>query len=76
MIAARLASLKPGTNQFTKEVVGIPTTTQKEAAELLNVSRDTVLAARIVQNEGSLEQIKAVEAGKAAVRIECLRHGA
>lgn len=63
MIAAQLATAKRGANQH----VGISTPSQKEAAELLNVSRDTVLAARIVQNEGTPEQVKAVEDGRAAV---------
>jgi hypothetical protein len=42
MVAAKLAQVVRGSNQH----VGISTPSQKDAAELLNVSRDTVLASR------------------------------
>jgi len=63
MIAARISKLPKG----HRPDVEIPTCTQAEAARLLNVDRGTVIAARIVQNEGTPEQVAAVEQGRAAV---------
>jgi ParB-like chromosome segregation protein Spo0J len=63
-IAARLSRLtrgRPGEN------VGISTFTQTEAAELLNVSRDTVIQARKVQQNGAPEVVKSVDAGEITV---------
>jgi ParB-like chromosome segregation protein Spo0J len=64
LIAARLASVKLGTNRFTKVdgEISLPT-----AAALLNVDRATVGHAKTVLREGTPEEIQAVEQGSAAV---------
>lgn len=76
MIAARLATLRHGSNQYRKEDASIdassPTpvserTAQTEAAKLLNVSRPSVQRARVVLEKGTKEEIKSVEEGAAAV---------
>lgn len=67
MIAARLYNTKPGDNQHKREVVEIPTTTRGRAAELLNVHFTTVASAKKVLQEGTPEEISAVESGKASV---------
>jgi hypothetical protein len=76
MVAAKLAtrkrqdSLIPG-GIYAKKLDGqIPTSSgmaQQEAADLLNVSRSSLVDAKIVQREGSADDIKAVEQGVAAV---------
>lgn len=67
MIAARMAKLKAGDNQHTSEVSGIPLTSQSDAAELLNVSVDSVKDAKSVQEKGAKELIAAVDAGEVPV---------
>jgi hypothetical protein len=74
MIAAKLAtrkredSLRPGgAYPSTLDQQIKLSTTNREAAELLNVGESTVIAAKAVYREGSPEEIKAVEGGVAAV---------
>lgn len=70
MIGARLATMHVGNPNFSSQtpIVGIPTIaiSQDAAASLLGVSRDTVIQAKIVLNEGTEEEIKAVDEGKAS----------
>lgn len=49
MVASKLAGLSA---HRPPESVGIPTVTQPEAAKLLNVSRDSVVQARKIANQG------------------------
>lgn len=63
MVATRLANLPRGANQH----VEIPTTSQGQAATLLNVSRDTVIKARKIQTETAPEVIKAVDTGEMSI---------
>lgn len=65
-IAAKLAKLKHGDNQHTKEDMQICTST-KQAAEMLQVSPRSVAHAKVVLEHGSSELIQAVEQGKVAV---------
>lgn len=61
MIAAKLANLAVGR---PAETVEFSTITQAGAAELMNVSRDTVNCAKRVLREGNPDQIKGVEDGR------------
>lgn len=61
--AAKMAKLKPGDNQHTKEVAGKPATSQVDAAEKLKISRDSVQAATTVLEKGSKVLIDAVQSG-------------
>jgi ParB family chromosome partitioning protein len=63
LVATRLASLKLGANQH----VGSPTPTQTQAAEMLNVSRDSVIQARKVVECGVPKLLAAVERGQVTV---------
>ena len=63
MVANAIANLKRGTNQH----VEISTPTQSQAAELLNVSRESVVNARKVREGGVSELAEAVRAGQVAV---------
>src|SRR5262249_32633156 len=63
MVAARIATLPVGANQHAE----ISAPAQAEAADLVNVSRESVQFARKVQQEGIPELVKAVEAGKVTV---------
>lgn len=65
MVAAHLATKPRGSNQH----VGIPTSTltQAQAAKQLKVSRDSVIAARKVTDEGAPELIAAVDRGEVSV---------
>ena len=67
LVAARLANLELGANQYTQ---GVPIGT---ACSMLNVSRQSVARARLVIRKGAPEVIKAVASGEmsisAAVRI-------
>jgi ParB-like chromosome segregation protein Spo0J len=67
MVAARLAKLNIGVNQFTKEDGQICPPSIEEAAEQLRVSRSTVKNAKSVIEHGSPELIAAVERGEVAV---------
>ncbi len=62
-VTARLATLKVGANQH----VEISTPSQADAAQRLNVSRDSVQAARKVLEHGAPELVRAVEQGRVAV---------
>ncbi len=66
MIAAKLATMSVGRPCGRVEIstISIPAA---RAAEMLNVDRHTVFAAKKVLNEGTAEEIKAVEQGQAAV---------
>jgi len=66
MVAAKIATLKRG-YIASQRSDGAIAPSQTEAATLLNVSRETVKRARIVINEGTPEEIAAVEAGEASV---------
>ena len=62
MVAARLATMRQGERT---DLVEISTKlSQAKAAEMLNVSRETVVAARKVQTEGAPEVIAAVDTGE------------
>jgi hypothetical protein len=67
MAAARLATLKLGDNQYTKEGAGIQAPSQAQAAAMLNVSRGSVQKGRVVVERGSLDLQRAVEAGRVSV---------
>lgn len=63
MVAAKLADMPKGTNQHAQ----ICAPSQSEAADMLNVSRRTVQTAKAVQEQGTPELVKAVEAGTVSV---------
>lgn len=63
MVASRLATLEVGANQH----VEISTPSQSKAANLLNVSRESVVSARKVLDQGTHELIQKVDAGELAV---------
>jgi len=67
MVAARLANLKHGDNQYTMDAQICASTSQPDAAELLNVSRRSVQHAVAVQRAGTPELIAAVDAGQVSV---------
>lgn len=60
MVAAKVATLKHGQKPGDVE---ISTSTQTEAADLLNVSRETVIKARKVIEKGTPALREAVERG-------------
>lgn len=64
MVAAKIATMRQG-NPNTARAVLPPT--QPEAAKTLHVSPDSVQRARVVLEEGTPEQIKAVESGEKTV---------
>lgn len=64
-VAARLAKLPRGANQHTE--ISASSITQTQAAEMLNVSVDSVQFARKVEEHGAPELIAAVEAGEASI---------
>ena len=63
MVASRLATLEIGSNQH----VEISTPSQSQAAEMLNVSRESLISARKVLDQGSEELIQKVDTGEIAV---------
>ncbi|TXH09376.1 MAG: hypothetical protein E6R03_16910 [Hyphomicrobiaceae bacterium] len=70
MIAASLAKIEHGHNRYenkSKVDVGIPTSTQAKAAKAMNVSRDSVIQTRKIQDEGTPELAAAVAAGTVSV---------
>jgi hypothetical protein len=71
MVAARVATLERGSNQYAPKVDGSiePSITQPQAANLFNVSRESVKRARKVLNEGVPELVKAVEQGIIPVSV-------
>lgn len=64
MIAAKLSTMKHGGDRSKVEISTLPAS---KAAEMLNIDRHTVFAAKKVLSEGTAEEIKAVEQGTAAV---------
>ena len=64
MVAARIATLEDGQRQVGK-FADVPT--QREAAELVNVSERGVRTARSVLDSGAPEVVAAVERGELAV---------
>ena len=66
MVASKLATLRHGVRSDRDVDAGIPasTITQSEAAERLNVSRDSVQAARKIQEQAAPEVVEAVERGE------------
>ncbi|GAB4371763.1 MAG: hypothetical protein Kow00114_32830 [Kiloniellaceae bacterium] len=64
VIAAEIATMRRGANRFTKVDADISTA---RAAELLNISRDSVVKARKVLDHGTPEEIEAVREGRAAL---------
>jgi hypothetical protein len=71
MIAARMATMTIGNPNLKSPNVGLPTIgiSQDQAAKVLNISRDTVLDAKLILNEGTLEEIHAVEQGKSRASV-------
>jgi hypothetical protein len=71
MIAARMATLSVGNPNLNHKtsIVGLPTIgiSQADAAKILNISRDTVLNAKVILGEGTPEEIQSVEQGKRGV---------
>lgn len=73
MVAAKLANLRPGrpSNKTGAPLLGQTvensTVSQSQAAEMLNVSRETVISAAKVQREAASPVIKAVERGEVSV---------
>jgi hypothetical protein len=67
MIAARIAAMSVGRPQKNVDMSTISIPSQEQAAEMMNVSRDTVAMARKVLTEGTDEEIMAAEKGQAAV---------
>lgn len=63
MVASKIANLNHGQKRGDVEI----STTQPEAAEMLNVSRESVIKAKTVRDSGSRELIAAVESGALAV---------
>ena len=71
MIGARMATLDRGgdrrSEHFKVEISTLKIPTVVQAAEMLNVNRDTIFHAKRVLEDGTAEEIKAVERGEAAV---------
>lgn len=67
MIAAKLANLKHGQRADYADASIEASVTQPEAAKLLNVSRPSLQRAVKVQQEATLQQVKAVEQGEKTV---------
>ena len=65
VIAAKVATLRKGSNQHT---AGAVSSTQTQAAEMLKVSVDSVQRARVVLDHGSPGLVAAVEAGETSLR--------
>jgi hypothetical protein len=67
MVAARLATLKLGWNQYTKEGARIQAPSQKKAAAMFNVGRDSVQKGRVVVERGSSDLQRAVDSGRISI---------
>ena len=67
MVAARLATLRVGDNQHDPEGAGIRAPSQRQAATMLNISRDSVQRARIVLDQGDLDLQRAVNSGRVSI---------
>lgn len=64
MVASRLANMQQGART---DIVEISTMSQTQAADLLNVSRESVISAKKVLDQGSEALIQKVDAGELAV---------
>jgi hypothetical protein len=67
MIAARLASMRQGERTDLEPCSNSSKVSQPKAARLLNVSRSSLQAAKVVQEHGSPELQQAVTAGEVSV---------
>lgn len=67
MIAAKLATMKRGDAASQRDEGEISPSSLKEVADMLNINRSTVIYAKKVLSDGTLEDIAAVETGNAAV---------
>jgi ParB-like chromosome segregation protein Spo0J len=67
MVAAKLATLKRGANQHSKEDAQICAPSMEQAADMLSVGKRSVTNAKQVLESGSKEMIEAVEQGDLAV---------
>jgi ParB-like chromosome segregation protein Spo0J len=67
MVAAKLATLKRGANQHSKEGAQICAPSMEQAADMLSVGKRSVTNAKQVLESGSKEMIEAVEQGNLAV---------
>lgn len=67
MVAAKIARLRAGDNQYTKVVAPNGATSQSEAAEMMSVSRRTVQRATQVLEQADPETVEAVESGELPV---------
>lgn len=67
MVAAKLANMPLGGAVYRSANLLSDNVSQAKAAELLNVSERTVIAAAKVKDEGALELVRAVESGAASV---------
>ena len=72
LVAARMANMEVGNPHLGgKGSIAVNTTigiSQAQAAKLLNVSRDTVLSAKTVIEEGTDEEIRSLETGEVSAR--------
>lgn len=67
MVGARLANLKRGDNQFTKEHPSIEGTSQSDAAKQMQVGVASIERAAAVQRTGTPELQQSVDAGQVSV---------
>jgi ParB-like chromosome segregation protein Spo0J len=65
-IAAQIANMEEGRPKETVEISTV-SISQTEAGEMLNVGRDSVIAAKRILNEGTPEEVAALKAGEVAV---------
>lgn len=65
MVAANIASLPVGANQHRS--IDLPSASQQQAAEMLNVSVPSVKRARAVIEDGAPELVEAVQSGAVSV---------
>ena len=70
MVADRVATMGEGRPKSTAEISAV---SQTAAAEMLNVSRESVVMARKVQEKGSAELAAAVDAGEIAMSASASR---
>lgn len=69
MVAGHLANLKRGSNQHTKEGESDDSSNSlQDAANLLNVGRQSVVRAKSVIDKGSAKLVEAVEQGSSEPR--------
>ena len=68
VVAAKLANLSHGQKTSDAQICATPVT-QSDAAEMLNVSRRSVQAAKVIIDDAPNEVVKAVEAGYMSVNL-------